>query len=124
MIIKHCHNFFVPCDPNRRPTKFPLKTAIHGELWDRNLLFRKKVVKSPYLNPHELELLKVDFEPAKATNGKDQQKRDGVDEDTDGRNFLHKILTKIWNFKKLALCTTQQEQSWQNQKLEVAGWLT
>ena len=87
------------------------------------MLFRQKVVKSPYLNPHELELLKVDFEPAKATNGKDQQKRDGVDEDTDGRNFLHKFLTEIGNFQKLALCTGPQEQFGRNKKLE-GGWLT
>jgi hypothetical protein len=33
-----------------------MKTAIHGELWDRNLLFRRKLIKQKYINPHEMEI--------------------------------------------------------------------
>ena len=56
-----------------------MKTSIHGELWDRNLLFRKKVVKQRYINPQEMEMLKVDFEPQIDQNGKD--KKIGADEE-------------------------------------------
>jgi hypothetical protein len=60
-----------------------MKTSIHGELWDRNLLFRKKVVKQRYINPQEMEMLKVDFEPQIDQNGK-EKKIEG-DNDDDGK---------------------------------------
>ena len=62
----------------RRPTSFPLKTAIHGELWDRNLLFRRKVVKLRYINPQEMEMLKVDFEPQQDAEKKIEEEGQGL----------------------------------------------
>ena len=55
-------------------------------MWDRNLLFRKRVVKQPYINPHEMELLKVDFEPQKEQK---DLKLDGLDGDAEGKLFLY-----------------------------------